>query len=298
MVPAVRGFCAGLVLLALATPGAARPLDPSADGPFAVGVTTLTLVDGTRGRTLETEVWYPARVAGRDTAARRGHYPLVLMAHGNCGSRTNYEFLTVALASWGFLVGAPDFPNVHQADCDAPVGERLNAPAADLSFLRAVFQQRGGPAEPFARLARRGRVGAVGHSLGGLAVLRASAAEPAMRAVVALAPLGAAPEGPPRRAVVVIGGSADATLPFDEFATPLFARLAPPAYLVKVLGGTHSGFTDVDRGLTPDQLARQQRLTRRYAVAFLKRYVARDRRFGRFLTGANASDVELTARPR
>src|SRR5262249_41071364 len=50
-----------LLAIALATlPAAvpAAPLDPSADGPFAVGVTTLTLVDATRGRTLVTEVWY------------------------------------------------------------------------------------------------------------------------------------------------------------------------------------------------------------------------------------------------
>src|SRR5262245_5613173 len=97
-----------LVMLPAAVP--ATPLDPSADGPFDVGVTTLTLVDATRGRTLVTEVWYPARTVGRDAVPRRGRYPLVLTAHGYCGFRTNYEYLTIALAARGFVVAAPDFP--------------------------------------------------------------------------------------------------------------------------------------------------------------------------------------------
>ena len=73
-------------------------------------------------------------------------------------------------------------------------------------------------------------------------------------------------------------------------------------FLVKIVGGTHSGFTDMDSRLSAEQLARQQALTRRYATAFLRRYLARDRRFARFLAPADAAaegtDVELTARSR
>src|SRR5262245_45237837 len=135
-----------LVALALATlPAAApaTPLDPSADGPFDVAVTTLTLVDDTRARTLVTEVWYPARATGRDAAPRGGRYPLVLTAHGNCGFRTNYEYLTIPLAARGFVVAAPDFPGFNKADCDAGVGgDRFAEPPRDLSFLRVAFHDR------------------------------------------------------------------------------------------------------------------------------------------------------------
>ena len=71
---------------------------------------------------------------------------------------------------------------------------------------------------------------------------------------------------------------------------------------MKIVGGTHSGFTDMDSRLSAAQLARQQTLTRRYATVFLRRYLARDRRFARFLAPADAAaegaDVELTARLR
>jgi len=157
MVARVTKALAALALVALAAPVRAVNVDPSADGPFAVGVTTLAFADAARGRSLITELWYPARAAGHD-----------------------------------------------------------------------------------------------------------------------------------------------ATVRFDLFSAPFFAALSAPAFLLTLIGGTHSGFTDEDSGLAPAALARQQALTRRYATAFLRRYLARDRRFARFLTAEDAvgqgGAVTLTAR--
>ena len=307
MVARVTKALAALALVALAAPVRAVNVDPSADGPFAVGVTTLAFADAARGRSLITELWYPARAAGRAAPVRRGRYPLVLVAHGYCGFRTNYEFLSVPLASWGFLVAAPDFPGVTRADCDAgTTGDLFREPPRDLSFLRAAFHQRSGPARAFAPLVRGRRAGLVGHSLGGAAVVNASLADPELTVVVALAAVVARAAGEefhglrPRRAVLDAGGTADATVRFDLFSAPFFAALPAPAFLLTLIGGTHGGFTDEDSGLAPAALARQQALTRRYATAFLRRYLARDRRFARFLTAEDAvgqgGDVTLTAR--
>jgi len=310
MVRRVRRLVALLALAALALPARGAGVDPSTDGPFTVGVTTLTFTDPARGRTLVTEVWYPAQAAGRDAPARRGRYPRVLVAHGYCGFRTNYEYLSVPLASWGFLVAAPDFPGINRADCDAgvPPADIFGDPPRDLAFLRGAFHERSGPARARAPLVRGRRAGLVGHSLGGAAVVHASLADPDLTAVVALAAVAGKAEGQafhglhPRRAVLVAGGTADMTVLFDRNPAPLFAALPAPAFLVKIVGGTHSGFTDMDSRLSAEQLARQQALTRRYATAFLRRYLARDRRFTRFLAPADAAaegtDVELTARSR
>jgi dienelactone hydrolase len=296
-----------VVTLAAGVAGAAP--DPSAPGRFAVGVTTLTLVDTSRGRTLVTEAWYPARAAGRDARPRRGRHPLVLLAHGFCGFRTNYEYLTVSLASHGFLVAAPDFPGFNAAECQAhgASGDLTGAPARDLSFLRSVFHDRSGPARSLAGAVRGRRAGLLGHSLGGNTVVNASLEDPDFTAVVALAPFvdprAAASLGElrPRRAVMVVAGTVDTTIPLN-LVVPVFEALAPPAFLVRILLGTHSGFTDMDRRLGPAELARQQALTRRYATAFLERYLARNRRFRRFLTAADGvaegADVDVTARPR
>src|SRR5216110_793188 len=163
MVRRVRRLVALVALVALALPARAAGVDPSADGPYAVGVTTVTFMDASRSRTLVTEVWYPARSAGRDAPARRGRYPLVLVAHGYCGFRTNYEYLSV------------------------PPGDLFGDPPRDLAFLRGAFHDRSGPARALARLVRGKRAGLVGHSLGGAAVVHASLSDPDLTAVVALA---------------------------------------------------------------------------------------------------------------
>ena len=300
-----------LVLLLAVTAGVrAADIDPSVDGPFAVGSTTVVLTDTSRGRTLTTEVWYPADTAGRDVAVHPGRYRLVLVAHGNCGFRTNYEYLTVPLAGWGFVVAAPDFPGFNKADCDAhvPAGDIIGDPPLDLRFLATALRDRNGPAATLAVVLRRRRTGLVGHSLGGLAVVNASLADRDFRAVVALAPLATAMNGTefvglkPSRAALVAAGTAGTTLPPASFAEPFFGALPTPAFLVEIVGGTLSGFTDMVAHLSPEALARQEALTRRYATAFLRRYLAGDRRLAAVLTPEDAAaegpDVELTARPR
>src|SRR5262249_43426195 len=140
-------------------------------------------------RILPTEVWYPARYSGRDAPIRRGRFPLVLVAHGHCGLRTNYTYLTTHLASWGFVVAAPDFPGYNKAACDRHegAGDVVHDPPKALERLRAEFAAGEGEAARFRRALRRG-AGLVGHSLGGFVVLQAAVEDPGFRAVVALAP--------------------------------------------------------------------------------------------------------------
>jgi predicted dienelactone hydrolase len=292
-----------LTLLALPLPAGAIFGDPSGPGRFPVGVSTLTLTDTTRDRVLVTEVWYPAEATGRDAAARRNRFPLVLVAHGHCGFRTNYEYLTARLAAWGFLVAAPDFPGFNQADCNSPnpppTGDLAHDPARDLSFLRVTFRDRSGPAARFAPLVRGQHAGTVGHSLGSLAVLNGTIMDPSLSPVIVLAgfTVGDLTTLHPRRPLMVMGGTADTTLPFPA-QQALFDSAPAAAFLVKILGGTHSGFTDMDAGLSPEALARQHALVQRYATAFMKRYLRHDLGYGRFLTPADAqaqgTDVQLS----
>lgn len=291
-----------LVLLVVAS--AVDASDPASAGRFAVGSTTVTLVDGARDRTLVTEVWYPARTAGREAAVRRGRYPLVLVAHGHCGFRTNHEFLTVHLASRGFVVAAPDIP----AFCVAAGAVDLADPPLDLSFLRATFHDRRGPIATLARAVRGRRTAVVGHSLGGLAVVNAAGLDPDLSVVVGLAPATSAAAGEalaavePERALIAFGGSADTTAPTAAFTQPFFdafvAAGGRPAFLVKITGGTHSGFTDMDSHLTPEALAAQQAVVNHYVTAFLGRYLSGRRRDGRWLVDADDGTVAVTAEPR
>jgi hypothetical protein len=115
--------------------------------------------------------------------------------------------------------------------------------------------------------------------------------------VVALAPVAGRDAGMafdglrPARAVLAMGGSADTTISFDA--------LPPPAVLVRIAGGTHSGFTDVDTQLAPEALAAQETVVERYATAFFDRYLrGRRRPAARWLRDADHGMVEVTARTK
>jgi predicted dienelactone hydrolase len=308
----MRALAAVAVTVALAHPVAARRPEPDAAGPLAVGTRTLALTDRARARTLVTEVWYPARRAGADTPAIRRRFPLVLAAHGHCGSRTNYTYLTAHLAGWGFVVAAPDFPGVTRADCDrgVPLGDVFNDSPRDLAAVAAALRAGRDGGEALRGAVRRSAraTALVGHSLGGLVVMRAAVGAPRTRAVVLLAAAptpteaGALAARRRRPAMLSLGGTADATIPIEGVAS-MFALLPTPAWLVRITGGTHSGFADVDARLPPDALARQQALVRRYVSAFLRRTLGRDRRSARVLTAADAAArgdglVELVVRRR
>ncbi len=305
-----RAMRFALVLLSLPIAVHAAVLEPSQPGPLAVGVSTITVIDAGRGRRLVTEVWYPAETAGRDTPGHRGRVPLVLVAHGFCGSRLNYEYLTVHLASWGFLVAAPDFPGLNQTDCNnggVSGGTAFVDQPKDLTFLREVFHQRTGPAAAFVGHVRGTRTGLVGHSYGGFDVLRAGMDDRRFTVVAGLAAFwgGLQPSDFAKlghRPVMSLGGTADTLLPFDQWAAPLFAMLRPPAFLVRITGGTHDGFSDDAGSLPPDRHLRQQTVALHYVTALLERFLVGDRRYARFLTAKDAAqegpDVALTAHLR
>jgi predicted dienelactone hydrolase len=111
-----------------------RPDAPplAARGNHRVGVKTLELTDESRARKLTLEVWYPATLAdaqaeqtiykatigstkfdlpgraARDANLEPGKFPLVILSHGQPGSRFMMSYLTEHLASCGFVVAAID----------------------------------------------------------------------------------------------------------------------------------------------------------------------------------------------
>lgn len=164
-------------------------------GTFAVGRLQETFIDRTRptdptgtyegasDRTLVTTIFYPARgtyveneiVDGARPARKRGPYPLVLFSHGVTANATVYEGVIGKWVSAGYVVAAPDYP---LSKTDAPGGsvytsgiaDVTNQPA-DASFVIdeviALSKERG----PLRKMVARTRIGASGHSLGGITTL-------------------------------------------------------------------------------------------------------------------------------
>lgn len=301
----MRRTVIALLVIALAT-GTSAAADPTRPGRLAVGVTTAATVDAAReNRPLVVEVWYPARRAGRDAEALRRRRPLVLIAHGLCGSRLYYDYLATHLASHGFVVAAPDFTGVTRAACDVgPPSLNIGDLSRDLSLVARELHDVAGPFGRWARRVRGGPTGLVGNSLGGIAAVDAARTDPTFTAIVGLAPAVTAAAAPlladltPRRAWMIMGATGDDLVSFTAWTQPFFEALPAPAFLVRFTGGSHTGFSDENPDTQPDPRQAQHDATLRFATPFLIRYLAHGRKFARHLRSTDDGAVALIARPK
>jgi predicted dienelactone hydrolase len=246
-------------------------------GPFAVGVTTLQLADR------PITVWYPA-VAGSESGATKatydvreylpiaeqakvagitagvvtmdayaglpaapGPFPVALFSHGFGGYRHQSTFLTTAMASWGFVVAAPEHLS---RDLSAVLEGRLTGGQADVDDLKQTLlvlaAENVRADSPLAGHVDMTKVGAVGHSAGGGAVFQL-AGDPStnVSTVVGLAPAlaGDQPVDTLGKPSLTISGTADAIIPADRLSAA-WQHVTGPKRWATLEGVTHLGFMD------------------------------------------------------
>ena len=245
-------------------------------GPFVVGVRTLSLSDR------KVEVWYPA-VAGseagkardrydirewlppaeaakiaadaptffeteayRDLPVAAGPFPVALFSHGVASFRDQSSALTSHLASWGFVVAAPDHLErglaafVDGTFTFDSLGEVDLRNTLDLMRAQAVAA-----AGPFEGRMDFTRIVATGHSMGAAAVLKILE-DADVLAGVTWAGASPAQAGTPltkpltqisgTHVQIVVAGDARAT--FESIDTW-------PKGFVSILGAGHLAFTDL-----------------------------------------------------
>ncbi len=258
-------------------------------GPLGVGETTLALpTDGA-----PVEVWYPATkasVAGtpsaiydvsqwlppaikklipagfsvtypsggvREVAVAPGRYPLVVFSHGYAGFRDQSTFLTAFLASWGFVVAAPDH---YSRDLTEVLGGPTGATAktTDVGDLKATIalmsHENASASSPFHGHVDATRVGAVGHSSGGAAVEALAAVDPKVDTFIGLAgatvgsSLAKSKHGAgatvPHQPGLLMSGTADTVVP-DVGMIAAYGHLQAPKRLILLKGAGHLVFADV-----------------------------------------------------
>jgi predicted dienelactone hydrolase len=202
---------------ATTSPVPADPAPYAKKGPFAVGVTTLKLAAGRR-----LVVWYPAdkaTTAGHTqelldiasmlnpglqalvptqdhvkyasaafidapAATNPGNYPLVIFSHGFAGYPEQSVTLTTHLASWGFVVAAPDHV---ERSLDGLLGTASQGvpKSTDLAVLQAAIERTekaSNESGVLHGLVDPDRVVAAGHSAGAGAVYRLASADPRIKA--------------------------------------------------------------------------------------------------------------------
>jgi len=310
-----------LAVLGLALPlsALAAPADFTAPGPYPVGMTKLHLtkrsVTTGEPRVLDTLVWYPA-VAGSGTASPdvlldadvlAGRWPLIMFSHGSCGTPGQSPFFTAGLASWGFIVAAPPHPGNTTAEIPACFGAASTADSfanrvPDIEFVIDELLGASAASEadsPFSHRIDPTRIGMSGHSFGGQTTLRVAAADPRVKAAVALAPASQGIAGLRIAApTMILVGERDSLTPFATAARGGFRLLRGPRFLVEFADTGHCAFTVVcapefcGDGCEPDALPLDQAhdLTLRYAVPFFLRYLRGEAELARELLPAAAPE--------
>jgi dienelactone hydrolase len=263
------------------------PTSFTGPGPFAAGVTTLTL----RANGPLVEVWYPATLASvkghtqasynvaawlppairalipahfdgatyktdayRGLPVASGRFPLVVFTHGYSGFRDQSTFLTTRLASWGFVVAAPDLPD---NDLTAVLsGDTNKGITADIAEQQQVITLMGDDAQAsgmFHGHIDMSRVAAIGHSLGGANSEALAAADPRVTTFIGMAgatvgSFGQTTTGPtsvvPDKPGMLMVGTA------DQVASPTgiakaFTAMKAPKRLVTLHNFGHLVFADI-----------------------------------------------------
>lgn len=264
--------------------------DFSTRGPYAVGVrqTQISSPFGSPGgegefdsvRSLPTEIWYPAEAGQRESEdaahplgvrhrATSGLMPistpcpLVAFSHGNSGLRQQSTFLTTHLASWGFVVVAPDHVgNTFNEMMALPNEEERQAthrrirgqrPHDIHSVIRALLDGR--QLANDLPLLDPERLGLLGHSFGGWTALKVPALESRVTAICGLAPASEPFVGrkafdpgelplPEKISSLVLAARDDVLVDLDTSIRPLIDRLGSDCRVEIIDRADHFHFCD------------------------------------------------------
>jgi len=280
---AIATIIVGVVPTSIAC-AAAPPFD---DGPFLPSSRTITVAGITGGNaTVSLRVHYPAIAGGtsQPLALSEAPYPVIVFGHGFSLSVSLYDSLLRHLATHGFIAAGVateeglftgNLPR-YLKDCQAAV-----------IGLRSAGANPGSPF--FQGIASDERAGIAGHSFGGAAAIVAASQRPDLfSALVTLAATATSPQGVNILAAVSelavpachIGASLDSIVPVSANLDPIYAATPTTKRLLEIKDGNH-GFFHESFGLdwltespAPIGVAEQQRIVRRYQLAFFRHFVA------------------------
>ncbi|MBK6641803.1 MAG: T9SS type A sorting domain-containing protein [Bacteroidetes bacterium] len=192
--------------------------------PWVVGTKVMTLTDASRGnRQIETEVFYPADVAGYQVALGSPvdkRFPVLVVGHGTEISWNNYQYLWDKFVPKGFIVVVPKTEMSNTPDVDAY--------ALDLAYVAAAFEGMRWDNTSFFFKRLNGKTGVMGHGMGASAAVLACQYNTSIDALVTMGATSTTPDAVAAAALVttpavVFAGGEDCVAP-DQM--PLYNNLA------------------------------------------------------------------------
>jgi predicted dienelactone hydrolase len=267
---------------------AAPKADPAYEdlGPNQVGSRTIALDDGRR-----VVIWYPAVAAAADSPtetfdiasllapelqakiaadlrpqyeinahigadpATDGPYPVVLFSHGYAGFPEQSADLVTHLASWGFVVIAPDHVERSLSGLLGTAAKGVTPrkdPEVLSASLDAAIADAADETSPLHDLMDLDAVAVAGHSAGAGAAYLTASSDDRVKAFISYSVGAGRPDEdgePVERPVpdvpgMVMLGTADGIIePADSVA--VYDGMNPPKYLVEIADAGHLVFSDI-----------------------------------------------------
>lgn len=292
------------IALLLGTSAGARsgPVsDPGDPGPYTTGSLSLTITNPDNGDEIATDVYYPS--VGEEIDPVNAPYAALVFARGFLSSSGNYSGNGRHLASWGYIVLVADFPS-----------EDIEARAADVQYLLSYLEAENvNAASIFYNCIDTSRFGLLGHSLGGLTTLMASARDPRVQVAVALDPVNPpeqmatpwdyAAEAPQVHAPLAVIGAPSQTCNSSANYNSMYPVLGSNHKALWVIdGASHCDFVDFTSSLESffcylicggQYSAERVQLARRYTTAWLNYYLREQPEYFSYLYGEDAeADIQ------
>lgn len=251
--------------------------DPTVAGPYPVGVTRIELHDTARGRTLLTEVWYPADESARGLPAGSAAsylppglgfladnatiplvavrdvpvspdapFPLVAFSHGSNGIRFQNSFQCEHLASHGYVVVAPDHQGNTFFDMSGNLAQLSVERPLDIIYVLDEFSRATDqPGHPFAGWVDTDLAfGVTGHSFGAFTSLAVASVDTRIAAALPMA-LGGPVSDDYTAATLLLLATQDKTIGLDgnQGVRDTFADLPGPRFIGEVVDAGHYSFS-------------------------------------------------------
>jgi predicted dienelactone hydrolase len=196
-----------------------------------------------------------AAVRDAPPAATHGPFPLIVFSHGQAAIRWQSTYLTVFLASHGYIVASPDHEGGTLYDVVrgqlSPVTVGVETRPQDVTYVANRLSKLP-EGDPLKTLVDIGHFGVAGHSFGAFTALRVAVTDKRIKAIVPQAPVNTdlawiGFEKPVLLGIPVQiqGAHEDRTLPWDDNVAPAWAAQVAPAQLLDVVHGGHFTFSDL-----------------------------------------------------
>jgi predicted dienelactone hydrolase len=225
-------------------------------GQFAIGSRTITYNDPTRtggtgsgggpGRQIECAVYYPATTAGTNTPVADGVFPVVVFGHGFAMAWSAYQNVWEHLTPKGYIMIFPKtesgiFPTPSHNDFGLDLVVASNRILASNEESSSPFFQK-----------VSGKIGIMGHSMGGGATILAAENNENIKTIIGLAPAETNPSaidatGNVFVPALILSGSSDGVTPPSDHHIPIYQGLISQCKsFVSINGGAHCYFANTN----------------------------------------------------